>query len=335
MAHEATTSRLRAENASMTSRLSELERLQTSTQAMLEACVHAVGHVAIDSQHVGQHHATSGEGVSRRHDVVVPILPPLGEDVAVPPPALRGRSGSSVNVGAAQRAISDQSMLGGLASSAPATASAPAASDGFPWQWPASPNEDVVQHRQDRTEQEQRPLSTSSELSRDNPDILRTQRMHRQQGSALPEQANLTSMVRGLSDRVAQLSEQLREFDRRLDDAHVVSHSAAFEAGRAHEELNSVRHGVHSIRLQMHSLLMMQQQHQHHQQQQRGSGPGVMAPLPPQVQGASHQHQHPHDQAAAAAAVAGLQPPLPPFGPGAPPMIGLRRFWTGFEQTKL
>lgn len=165
-------------------------------------------------------------------------------------------------------------------------------------------------------------------------------------GSVAPASSSghvtLGATVSALRQGVNALNRQLHALERRGDDAHLAALSAGFEAGRAQEEVASLRHVVHAVRMQMHQVrrieptcrdmeeilfmchvsarfaqLLMQQQRPAYMP---GSGPSSS-----QVASAS----------VGEGANAGMTMPTA-TGPTAAPFAGpFVRRWSGFEQVKL
>lgn len=270
---------LETENTEMTRRMQRMEEEQASQRTNMDGIMRIIGDFPGLSEWNVSRRVHEETTTPRDHGLVVPMSsPPFdGQTPSSPPLALRGRSGSAVNVGS----LSDSHGASGTPLSAP-LASAPLEGQSM-WHWPTP--EDQQQH-----ENTMRSVQRSaSRLS-----------IHQDQSADPLSNGCITHVLRDLQQSVSTLTEQVSTLERRLDDVHVLSHNAAFESGRAHEELNSLRHGVHSIRIQMHSLLM----------QQRG------------------MYTNPTNSAQQAEASI----PLMNSGPS---LLGLRRYWTGLEQTKL
>lgn len=306
---------LEQDNTRLNERMSTMERQQRELVKLLSHCIAAIG------QDYGPYQEVDLSQLPQRHshsDTVVPISSPPRNVAMVPPPlALRGRPGSANGV--ARPIVSEtEANEPTRASSYPAPfASAPIEdnTDAEPWQWPV--DSQIHNGFGEGSVWEQ----VSSHLNRIN-----------LTGYHHPTKSNITDSLHSINSTLSALTDRIIKVERRLDDTHVVSMNAGFEAGRAHDELNSVRHGMHSIRLQMHSLLM--------QQQMERSLP-ISSPQGP---------SGPHNLYAAAAVAAQQQHPEATSSPAQNTQnlnfhnavqpsqagrIGLRRFWTGFEQTRL
>jgi hypothetical protein len=279
---------LQRENQQLNVRMNAMQTELSSLSELVGKCVQALGSTFIGT-------STTRTG-ARRHPTVVPISSPHVPIASTPPTALQGRSGSSTALDRVFGADDGHHAIGQndpLSISAPATAQTLPAVEGegssFPW---PDPND------------------------RDGETSLRPRRNDDQ---------TVSQAVDHLSSALETVSEQQTRAQRRLDDAYAVSLNAGFEAGRAHEELNSLRHGMHSVRMQMHSLLM-QQQHMMPAMFLGGTAsPATNAASSTQVNAASNAIDAPTFS----------NPNAMPFGSPAPPQMGLRRFWTGFEQTRL
>lgn len=138
----------------------------------------------------------------------------------------------------------------------------------------------------------------------------------------LDRSSSLSHQLIELQSVLNTLTTQLHAAERRAEEGHLAALSAGFEASRAHEEMNSQRHALHAMRLQIHQLAMVQQQQRGMPPPQRGAGASSSS-TSPQAEGTDVLHPPPPPH----------QPAFPiPIAPMAP---HFRRFWTGFEQTKL
>ncbi|CDU26014.1 uncharacterized protein SPSC_06185 [Sporisorium scitamineum] len=138
------------------------------------------------------------------------------------------------------------------------------------------------------------------------------------------DRSNLDAAISSLTASVAGLSSGLSSLDKRTDEGHIAAVKAGFDAGRVQEEVASLRHGLHAVRMQIHQILMQQQRHA------LFSSPSSMAGLSP--------------TAAAAGGAAGTATTDATAGPShlIPPAAGLPmlsppllRRWAGLEHTKL
>ncbi|UZJ52510.1 hypothetical protein CBS101457_001830 [Exobasidium rhododendri] len=177
--------------------------------------------------------------------------------------------------------ISEMSISGdGQASVQLASTSAPVSHADFPWLWPESGTHSSTRQ-------------TDQQHSR-----------------------SLSDSIIDLNERVATIFDQIGQLDRKIEDGHVVSCNTAFEASRAHEELNNVRHGLHALRI---SLLMQQQR----------SMPGNSVMKPHSILDQQYKDSNSNSNSTTASSA------MPFIAGPHPSMMGLRRFWTGHEQTKL
>lgn len=293
-------SSLSTENGRLAARVRALEQEQAKMTNLLQICMQALGDSFVRADADADSSTNLADRAPRQSDVVVPISsPPHRNGGSISPPlALRGRSGSSTAVARQTSTSIGPDAEAQVSTSAPATSVPNTTDSDFPWQWP---------------EPEEVSRASLSQL---------TDGASRHTGSQ-PPSLTISESLRQVHRTMASMAEQMAKVERRMEDAHVVSLNAGFEAGRAHEELNSVRHGMHSIRLQMHSLLMQQQMERNMPNLYPGQTLSP-APIGPSM-------RSPIDQTGSNA------PSGPPSAQPPPPqsMIGLRRFWTGFEQTKL
>ncbi|KAF6767610.1 Zinc finger, RING-type [Kalmanozyma brasiliensis GHG001] len=72
---------------------------------------------------------------------------------------------------------------------------------------------------------------------------------------------NLDAALSSLTASVAGLSSGLSSLDKRTEEGHIAAVKAGFDAGRVQEEVASLRHGLHAVRMQIHQILMQQQRH--------------------------------------------------------------------------
>lgn len=313
----ATLNDLEQDNRRLTLRMTTMEENQKDLVKLLSHCIAAIGQEYTPDQETG-----SPQMPLRNAETVVPISssPQQSNSAIVPPPlALRGRARSATgltrpNLGGTEEgeSVGGQLILAPYAS-APIVDSA----EEEPWHWP----EDMRSN--DRSDHGTVFEQVSTHLNR----------LSLSNGSTASP-LSIASSLRSINVTLSNLSERITKVERRMDDAHVVSMNAGFEAGRAHDELNSVRHGMHSIRLQMHSLLMQQQMERSLPHPAGPQGPptgphGLYAAAAVAAQQQQHPDSSSHPvQAGNTHSYHNGQPP--PAG-----MMGLRRFWTGFEQTRL
>lgn len=144
------------------------------------------------------------------------------------------------------------------------------------------------------------------------------------------DRTNLDSALTSLGASVHGLTLGLSNLDKRSEDSHITAVKASFESARAQEEVQSLRHGLHAVRMQIHQLLMMQQQRYamfSAPSPATASASGSIALPSPGVQPGLDQagpaQQFQPRPAMRDAALPLLTPPL------------LMRRWGGFDQTKL
>ncbi|TKY86187.1 hypothetical protein EX895_005012 [Sporisorium graminicola] len=139
------------------------------------------------------------------------------------------------------------------------------------------------------------------------------------------DRSSLDAAISSLTASVAGLSSGLSSLDKRTEEGHIAAVKAGFDAGRVQEEVASLRHGLHAVRMQIHQILMQQQRHA------LFSSPSSMAALSPTAPGAMG--------GTPADATAGPNYMMTPAGAGAAglPMLSppLLRRWAGLEHTKL
>lgn len=70
----------------------------------------------------------------------------------------------------------------------------------------------------------------------------------------IPASNALSSTLSSLQASIASLSAAHMNMERRSHEEHLASMNTGFEVGRAHEELGNLRHGLHAVRMQMHSV---------------------------------------------------------------------------------
>lgn len=70
---------------------------------------------------------------------------------------------------------------------------------------------------------------------------------------------NLDSVISCLTSTIAGLSSGLSSLDKRTEEGHIAAVKAGFDAGRVQEQVASLRHGLHAIRMQIHQLMMREQ----------------------------------------------------------------------------
>lgn len=307
---------LEQDNRKLTERMTIMEENQKDLVKLLSHCIAAIG------SEYSPHQETSSPQVSQRNpETIVPISSPSHQSGAVVPPpmALRGRARSATGISRPNLVgTEDSESLQGQLVLAP-YASAPIADNAEeePWHWP-------------NAWQNQNRSGEGSVFEQVSTHLNRLNLSH----GINTSNSNISDSLRSINATISAISERITKVERRLDDAHVVSMNAGFEAGRAHDELNSVRHGMHSIRLQMHSLLMQQQMERSLPHQTQGPPTGPHGLYAAAAVAAQHQQQHP--DASSNPTQAGNNHT---FHTGQPPppaaMMGLRRFWTGFEQTRL
>lgn len=75
------------------------------------------------------------------------------------------------------------------------------------------------------------------------------------------DRTNLDTTISSLTASIAGLSSGLSTLDKRTEEGHIAAVKAGFDAGRVQEEVASLRHGLHAVRMQMHQILMTQQRH--------------------------------------------------------------------------
>ncbi|PWY97615.1 hypothetical protein BCV70DRAFT_202675 [Testicularia cyperi] len=127
------------------------------------------------------------------------------------------------------------------------------------------------------------------------------------------DRTNLDTALASLTASVTGLSVGIGNLDKRSEESHLTAVQAGFDAARAQEEVASVRHALHAVRMQIHQMLMQQQRY------------ALFSPT-----AASALSNEPGSSANLAA-----QPPM--REPGIPlltPPLLMRR-WGGFDQTKL
>lgn len=128
------------------------------------------------------------------------------------------------------------------------------------------------------------------------------------------DRSNLDSAISSLTASVAGLSSGLSSLDKRTEEGHIAAVKAGFDAGRVTEEVASLRHGLHAVRMQIHQILMTQQRHA------LFNGPAANLNV----------------NSGAADAVAGTSHVGPATGGGMPMLSPpLMRRWAGLEHTKL
>jgi hypothetical protein len=69
--------------------------------------------------------------------------------------------------------------------------------------------------------------------------------------------ATVSDSLAEIDKKLSGIFERMSQIDRKMEDNHVLGLNANFEASRAHEELNSVRHGLHALRISVSSLALM------------------------------------------------------------------------------
>ncbi|SPO27062.1 uncharacterized protein UTRI_10521_B [Ustilago trichophora] len=77
----------------------------------------------------------------------------------------------------------------------------------------------------------------------------------------LLDRTHLDSALSSLTSTLAGLSSGLSSLDKRTEEGHIAAVKAGFDAGRVQEEVASLRHGLHAVRMQIHQLLMQQQRY--------------------------------------------------------------------------
>lgn len=134
------------------------------------------------------------------------------------------------------------------------------------------------------------------------------------------DRTNLDAAISSLTANIAGLSSGLSSLDKRTEEGHIAAVKAGFDAGRVTEEVASLRHGLHAVRMQIHQILMTQQRHVLF-----ASPTGTMANLTTGVGGAT-----------ASGANETLAGPSHLVGGGLPMLTPpLLRRWAGLEHTKL
>lgn len=68
------------------------------------------------------------------------------------------------------------------------------------------------------------------------------------------DSTSLDSALKSLRISVGALANGLAGLERRNEEGHLAAVSAGFEAGRAQEEVGSLRHVVHAVRMQIHQV---------------------------------------------------------------------------------
>ncbi|MCO5565513.1 hypothetical protein L7F22_019187 [Adiantum nelumboides] len=304
--YAATLNDLEQDNRRLIQRMNTMEENQKDLVKLLSHCIAAIG-----QEYSPVQETESPQIPERNSETNVQGL------ASVPPTlALRGRARSATGLSRPNPTSEENESVEGQLILAP-YASAPIgeSTEEEPWQWP----EEI--RNQNRSSERSVYDQISTHLNRLN--------------VSSNGESNISNSLRSINANLSTLSERITKVERRLDDAHLVSMNAGFEAGRAHDELNSVRHGMHSIRLQMHSLLMQQQMERslpHPVPQVQPTGPhGLYAAAAVAAQQQQHNSESSPNptQTTNNHTFHNGQPP-PPAG-----MIGLRRFWTGFEQTRL
>lgn len=168
----------------------------------------------------------------------------------------------------------------------------------------------------------------------------RSRRSSSSQSAPRSNSNSLSSTLASIQSSINSLNSARVELEKRNHEEHLGFMHTGFEVGRAHEELASLRHGLHAVRMQMHSVSIVGIQDENRcegrtetrlsnslplsslitiltqllmSQQQRS--PGIFGSIPPPNQAVSNQ--------------APSTSPSSNVGQG-----GLRRLW-GMEQTKL
>jgi uncharacterized coiled-coil protein SlyX len=269
---------LQGENARLAQGMETLKQEQERMRALVQQCISCLGSTYIDSNVAS--FAEEEAAISSYPVDFVPSSVYQERSLSTEMIPSQGRSATALDISAAMptRSNFDAGFDHTDHFHHLASTSAPASRADFAWQWP-DPNTHY------------RPAPLPSSL------------------------ATVSDSLTEVNKKLSTVFEQLNQFDRKMEDNHVLGLNANFEANRAHEELNSVRHGLHALRI---SLLMQQQR----------SMPGN-AFMPGQGLG--------DNRAGDNAAPNGVgSPNAMPFANGlGPSMMGLRRFWSGYEQTKL
>ncbi|SNX85492.1 uncharacterized protein MEPE_04201 [Melanopsichium pennsylvanicum] len=73
------------------------------------------------------------------------------------------------------------------------------------------------------------------------------------------DRTTLDSALLSLTSAIHGLSTGLSTLDKRTEEGHIAALKAGFDAGRVQEEVASLRHGLHAVRMQIHQLLMREQ----------------------------------------------------------------------------
>ena len=200
---------LRLENKRLGQQMLVMEQEQARMSALVEGCVSSLGTKFLSVPPPAS--STVEDEAQGDARLVVPIPSPrhAGRGAASPPVTLRGRSGSTMAVPLAESPLDMHQ----------ASTSAPASGADFPWQWPESNAPSSSNHGS----------APRSSLS--------------------PPSKTVSDALSEINEKLVSVFDQLGQMERRIEDNHVVGLNANFEASRAHEELNSVRHGLHALRI--------------------------------------------------------------------------------------
>ncbi|SPC67530.1 uncharacterized protein UHOD_03563 [Ustilago sp. UG-2017b] len=144
------------------------------------------------------------------------------------------------------------------------------------------------------------------------------------------DRSNLDSAISSLTASMAGLSSGLSSLDKRTEEGHIAAVKAGFDAGRVQEEVASLRHGLHAVRMQIHQILMTQQRRALFSSPQMGGVASVAAAAAAAAGGGVGGNE------AGPSQVSGLAGPSVGLGGTlsalSPPLL---RRWAGLEHTKL
>ncbi|SYW79304.1 uncharacterized protein UBRO2_02988 [Ustilago bromivora] len=142
------------------------------------------------------------------------------------------------------------------------------------------------------------------------------------------DRSNLDSAISSLTASMAGLSSGLSSLDKRTEEGHIAAVKAGFDAGRVQEEMASLRHGLHAVRMQIHQILMTQQRRALFSSPQMG-GVASVAAAAAAGGGVGGNEAGPSQVSGLAGPSVGLGGTLSALSP---PLL---RRWAGLEHTKL
>lgn len=134
------------------------------------------------------------------------------------------------------------------------------------------------------------------------------------------DRSSLDAAIATLTASMAGLSSGLNSLDKRTEEGHIAAVKAGFDAGRVQEEVASLRHGLHAVRMQIHQILMQQQRYA------LFATPGMGAMAAPIGGSTGNLHEAAAVGAGPSTSTGGSMPML------SPPLL---RRWAGLEHTKL